>query len=263
MNMRTIGLCGLAALILPHWMSVSVQATVIFQDGFEGDTAGTSLGATVPPIGDHYAFSGFVRDSSTSPPGAAASGTKFAQVSASGLGDRWFISPATQTAITGQVIDFNAKFYIVANPSTTAALDYNTFTDSIFGGRGFDVVVHTDGSLQYYDGSYHNVSASGTIHTNQWISTDIVADFTAGTYTANIDGVIFSAPFSGGTGHPTNFLNVVPYVDSGASFFYDNINISQVPEPASLMLLGLAALGLPAVVRRRRTQKSSVTRARV
>jgi hypothetical protein len=242
MSSRTIVMCVSVGASLSGWMLSPTRAAILFQDTSEGRTAGTAVNAAPPPIGDQYGTQGVVRDTTTNPPGSAAGGTKFVQIGG-GLDNRWYITPANQTAVTNQVVQFDASFYIVTdNASATKAIDYNTFTNNGFAGRGFDILIHSDGSLEYYDGTYHSVAVAGTVHTGAWIATSVLADFAAGTYSATIDGFNFLGAFSGGAGHPTNFLTVVPDLNSGATGFYDSITIGTppLPEPGAI---GVAALG--------------------
>src|SRR4051812_28521615 len=125
MRVRAKGLCLGLIVFVSGWAAASASAgLVLFQDGFEGRTPGTTLDSQAPPVGDHYGTGGTAANSSTNPPGFAATGSIFASAGL-GNGNRWFVSPATpQSAITGQAVRFNVNFYIVTDSNTGKAIDF-------------------------------------------------------------------------------------------------------------------------------------------
>lgn len=212
-----------------------IQAVVVFQDNFESRAVGSLLPDAPPQIGSHYANGGTALDINTVPPGSVANGGNiFAQGPMDTDDHRMFISAANQSAMTNRPVNINFDFYLVGQleGEPLRLVDFNTFTDAAYTGRGVSFQLRTDGTARYYDGSFHDVE--GVFATNQWINVDIDADFGANTFTATAGELTFGGNMNEGT----NFASLLFYIQlqgpGPATYFYDNIVISDDRVPTEL-----------------------------
>ena len=192
---------------------------------------------------------------------------------AGGSGTWSWDSPGTTTPLSGQPTQStaaNGRGYAVSdqpgpgthvlsqaftvNPSSSVILSFDMFVNDwdsgpIFGGQGLD---HNGAANQF---ARVDIMSSGAgafdtgagVLANYFIGVDAGADpnpFTS--YLFDITGLV------GGGG---NFVLRFAEVDN--QFFFnmgvDNVSIQAVPEPASLLLLGMGAAGFAARLRRQKT----------
>lgn len=232
-------------------LASSVGAAIIFQDDFEGQPLGAGLWACTPPIGQSYngplPSQSPICDSATNPPGGGAGGS-LQFTGGTNVRQSMYISAADKTNATGKVVTFSADLYMMAGSSAqgveTAAFNA---TPNWYSGSSFDVLVRADGTAAYYDDTltnWHNVT--GTFQTDAWVSLEVIADYTAHTYQATLDGITWTANFTGYSApmaDTVGLFSLAP-VNASSTYFVDNVSVTIIPEPASLALLGLAVVTL-------------------
>jgi hypothetical protein len=134
--------------------------------------------------------------------------------------------------------------------SATAGLSYDLtgfgYTPTTPGGGT------TFGALQitFFSGANGTGSNLGTVQTspgNALVSNQINAGSATGVWTA-LDTGIATAP----TGAQSMEVFTIVVDQNPADVFFDDLSLTQVPEPSSFALAGLGALGLFAVQRRRK-----------
>jgi hypothetical protein len=234
--------------------SSPVFATVLFQDDFEGQTVGAFLQACTPPIGGGWYGAGiaanqFVIASKDAAPGPGAGNTgKFLYPNGPSCDNFGFLSAAAQAASTDQVVTYSMNMYVPSGAGTFGGIS-SYASASGWSLNIFDVYPFTDGTVKYYnEGDTKQQTAPGTFTTDAWISVQIVADFTLGTYTANVGGVTFSDVLnSNATSVSRCYLST-----SSGGIAFDNLSITTVPEPSTLLLTATGLLGLLAYAWRKR-----------
>jgi hypothetical protein len=249
MNALRLSMAIVFASVLAILAVARVNAeTTVFQDDFEGRTAGDPLSVALPQIGAAYTV-GYARDVTTNPPGSVApgGGTIFAQSSAT---DHW-LGMTNASATTGKVSQFDLDLFVQSGAGGgNSGVDLMTFTDTSYSNRGFDIFFMGDGTISYYDGSSHAVA--GTFTTNQWNHVTVKADYGLHTFTASIGSLAFSGTTTGTT-NSYGYLNIY-----GSDRFFDNLLVrvdpNPVPEPSSLVLLVAGVSGLLAYAWRKRKQ---------
>ncbi len=260
-GIKAIQSCRRSAAVLGITLiaAVSANAQIIFSDDYSRPdlvppSASAALAGTSPQVGDPYSGGGNVLDSAQAAGNAALAASALGGgniVQALGTNGRWWISSDSQLAAQSQTVSFSFDFYMV----NTAATEINvvTFTDGGFSGRGWDIVLRNDGSISWYDGSFHHLGE--TFDTGQKQTFSIVADFSQGTYVANIGSLSFNGNMTIGT---NTFASVLFYNSTGSEFYYNNaeIKIGAIPEPESFVLFCTAAISVLYLGRRRRNQFS-------
>jgi hypothetical protein len=245
----TVSVCGSAS-----------RGAVLFQDDFEAPHAALNsvLSSVTPIVGDHYTTDGsnvaHVRNTSTNPPGTvAAGGSQFVEAPRT---DGWVVTPASTTLATNKLVTFSFDFYL-ASDDPAAPRKFLDLVNYDSGRAGFDLVLYgDDGSIAYFDGPGQNtlVTLPGDNHfaRDTWVPFNLVADFSAGLFTATVGTFSFSGDFATwaalGGDHIHTFDTFLYSTGNAPTTFYDNILIT-VPEPASL---GLLAMGGLLLLRRRR-----------
>jgi PEP-CTERM motif len=122
-------------------------------------------------------------------------------------------------------------------------------------GKGFPVdvildytIVSTASNMTGIDASY--AGANGSIFESAYNNGNLVSTLTDGNTGSN-NGVVFTG--SPATFGPFSSLNIHKDIDAiSFSEFTDSVQVSGVPEPASLSMMGLGLLGLGLVGRRKR-----------
>jgi hypothetical protein len=225
---------------------VGAAEIVVFQDNFEGRTAGDPLSVALPQVGAAYT-SGYARDVTTNPPGGVAPGGGgiFAE---SNVADQW-LGMTNASATVGKVSQFDLDLFVVSGAGGGASgVDLMTFTDTSYSNRGIDIFFQGDGTITYYDGASHAVP--GTFTTNVWNHVTVNADYSLHTFTASIGSLAFSGALTGST---TGYGYVNVY---GSDRFYDNVLVrvdpNPVPEPSTMVLLVTGLVGLLAYAWRKR-----------
>jgi hypothetical protein len=255
--MRSLSTCvvALAFAALVCVSSSAFSGIVLFQDSFEGDTVGAALGTVTPSVGQNYTTNvddALIANVTTQPgPGAGNSGKFVAINTAVGLNARAYLTAEGQAASAGEVVTFKGNMYVAAGSGR--ALDIATYADlPSFAGNVFDWSVYKNGTVTYYNtGDTVKQTATGTFTTGAWVPFQVVADYTAKTYSVNVGGVTFSDVFN------TASTNSVPGLflscpTTGVALDNLAITIGQVPEPSSLLVLVSGVVGLLAYAWKKR-----------
>ncbi len=172
--------------------------------------------------------------------------------------------------------DFNNNGTNPAQPVTNmlalfgAAATPNAFSDYIQLGV---VPFYPGGSMTYgFRTRYNDATGGGIIDTGVsrkagWTELSIEADpySTGGAVRFYIDGVLKGSSYrAGGNGGAGGLSQVdLQFVRLGnnsktyENFWYDDVNLSLVPEPTSFMLLGAAAFGVAGLAKRHRGQRAA------
>jgi hypothetical protein len=107
-----------------------------------------------------------------------------------------------------------------------------------------------DGSVKYVDGTGTHTIAGLTNKVNQWQTLAIDADFNTDTFSLNLDGnTVAGLTWAGGdlSTIQSVVLEVISPTYPDNSFYrggFDNFELSSVPEPSVMALLGLSGLVL-------------------
>lgn len=236
-------------------------ATTIFQDDFESHTGrtvtvGNQLSSLVPLIGESYTTTlanesgvpAVIADVTTAPgPGETNSGNF---IDLKTMSYNWAnISTLNQSAIQGKVVEFKYDAYVESGTDLQAGLDFGTHMGQWYG-SAWNIILSSNGDVLYYDTTYHN---AGTFTTNSWVPVRVVADYGTKTFDATVGALSFSGDFQTSSGNDT-FAGMILCRDSGCgtSLYVDNLAITLVPEPGSLVMLVVGAFGLLAYAWRRR-----------
>ncbi len=244
------------------YFSSPASATTIFQDDFESHTGrivtvGDQLSSLVPLIGESYTTTlanesgvpAVIADVTTAPgPGETNSGNF---VDLKTLSYNWAnISAVNQSAIQGKVVEFKYDVYVESGVAPQAGLDIGTHMGQWYG-SGWNIILSTNGDVWYYDTTYHK---AGTFAAGSWVPVCVVADYGAKTFDATVGTLLnFSGAFQTSSGNDA-FASLILTRDSGGdtSVYVDNLAITLVPEPCSLVMLPVGVVGLLAYAWRKR-----------
>jgi len=233
------------------------KAEVLFYDNFETDTAGLS-GSTedLDPVIGTGDVGGFwepdespeteiqVLNDAPIQSGVAGDNNYLKVDSANSKAKGW-----DRAKTENQLLELTCSVYVPAgNPSNKPGNIAGW--DEVEGLRAFSVYFDAGGSLRFYDGgSWHNITSIGFTE-NEWFDVSILADMSAATYEFTVAGQTATEDLHWISGaNQIDRLSI--YASGGATIFYDNISLVQVPEPSSLVLLGGSLLGFALVGRRR------------
>ena len=150
----------------------------------------------------------------------------------------------------GVPLEMKCSIYIPS--SNQSIVGIGGFDDPTgFSGRTFDVYFGDNGLMRFYDGSdYHDTTLA--YQEDKWLDLVVVADMSTGKYRLSVDGQWAAEElfWNGGATKIQSFL----FYNNGnnTEFYLDNVSLTVIPEPASLVLLALGGLGLAAVLRRKR-----------
>lgn len=234
--------------------SATANAEIIFQDDFEGHTAGVALSTVTPPIGKSYWESvsgsvGNILNETTIPPGGTSN--QFVG-GAAGITEVMHITTADRAASTDGLVQFDFDLYVRGNSSGYFAFEVATFTSDAYWytGRGWNLRFGVDGNLAWYgqqggvDGSYF-AGGNDSFRRDTWVPVQVVADYSAGTFEATVDGYSFSGNFASDAGNNA-FGNLATWrnIPGAGESYIDNVTIRIIPEPSSLVTLFAGLIGL-------------------
>lgn len=131
--------------------------------------------------------------------------------------------------------------------------NYDVAAEDNTGGVFFDVSFDYQTSILIYDGANTFIDTNIVWFPNEWFNFEIVSDMNAQTHTYFFKGVnIYSHSFFEATTYGNAALFSDNWHQAGEYGDMDNFSVEGVPEPATLTILGAAAL---VALRRKRTQK--------
>jgi hypothetical protein len=176
---------------------------------------------------------------------------------------RIFTSSESTTADNGLTFDFMpgtgsaagnavAWFYVFADDgdaANTGYIQYYLVNASSAPGATPVLQYHPAGTSTW---SYLSIPA-GAWTNEQWNTMQVTLDSTHQTFGFSINGKSIANDLSiatAGNGHATRFSKFWAYEINSNDLYIDNVRVSAVPEPASLVLLGLSGAAL--FMRRRR-----------
>ncbi|MCC7350432.1 MAG: PEP-CTERM sorting domain-containing protein [Phycisphaerales bacterium] len=245
MQFRTAGSLALVASLA---LSSFASAAVLFSDDFEGVgyTNGQTVNSTTPDVGQPWnpiagSGSSTIRDGTdvgfVAPAGSG--GTFYAS-----LGDRIAImqDAAGITATTSVKVYTEFDFYV--NSAADYGLELITWSPSA---RGIDALIKSNGTLSYYTNlsNTFNPVANFSFTTNSWQHGSLVIDYATGAASLTVGSSTgnFTVADPGSISLKEFYFNANALQNN---VYVDNIVVSTtpVPEPASLSLIGLGALGL-------------------
>jgi hypothetical protein len=250
----------------------TVSAAVVFADDFDGPTTFfrarqnyDSLGVHPPDVGqDPWQQNGVLRDGSDAGYPAPKAGTGGTFYGEPGLLptyrrlDGW-LTPAGGAATLNQVVRYNWDVYVQSYSGSDpfSGFEFSTFsTPGLAGGgiRGHDIWLAADGTLGYYTGSEGLVyvpSNEFSFSTDTWISPQLVVDYSTGAASLTIGSQTKNFSFITSGANRADQLILSNASTGNHLALFDNIQVSVVPEPASLSLAALGAVSL-----RRRNRKA-------
>ena len=245
---------GLVLGGLMCFASPTLNAAVLFQDDFEGQTFGGSLVGRTPLVGEAGAgyygstASSITGDISTKPiPGATASG-RFATANAPG---NIFFTHLLGGVHSNEVISIEASIYVDSSfPNGLGLGMYGNHDGYALNSNAMDF--KPDGTMGYDNGGAF-VAFDGTLPLNKWMPLHVTMDYVAKTWTGSIDGTPITI-----AGNPTipftayevvNQIDKVYWASNNDASFVDNVLIYQgasqiVPEPSTLLLMLFGLFGL-------------------
>lgn len=257
MRLHGYGAAVMVALLL---LGNVATGQVVFSDDFDGPTTFfrarqnfDSLGVHPPDVGvDPWQQNGVLRDGSDPgyPAPGANGGTFYAQPGSPRLQGQ--LTSPDAAATFNKVVNISWDMYL---KSTTGGLS-NSFelgswdTGYLAGPRGYDLFFKPDGTLDVYTNSGGFVTApSFSFATDQWVSPSMTIDYATGAASLTIGAQTTNFTVADLTAHRLDVITFQDYSGGANLALFDNFTVA-VPEPASLSLLGVAALGL---MRRRRS----------
>lgn len=201
------------------------KTVVVFSEDFESQPAGALLAKLKPSVGEAYAPNSVSRvvigEQDGLPAASKTGGKQFAKLTPGSDGLR--LTPQQQADLRKQSVRLTFEIRIPKGDGTRGA-DIQSFLGAVPEGRAFNLLLHDDGQIHYYAGGHRAVA--GRLPTDQWVSVEIVADYSRHVFRATIGKTVFVGRFD----TATDSLSQIYFGEFGdPTFFYDNVRLEIVP----------------------------------
>lgn len=222
----------------------AVAANAQWSDNFDSYAAGTQLhgvGGWAGWNNDPNAGALVSNAQSSSAPNSidVAGGTDIVQVFAGATSGIWMFSGEVfiPTAYTGQSYFIMMNTYTGNGGNWSMQMQFDTATGN---------VVNLGGSA-----GQTFVATPTPFIRGQWVDFDVTIDLDNNSHTGRYNGIeVVSGQWYGPTGVAA-IANIDLFANGASSVYYDNLELSIVPEPGTFIALGVGLAGLLALRRRK------------
>jgi len=258
---------GSLTLVASLALANVASAAIVFSDDFDGPTTFwrarqnyDGVAVHPPDVGAAWQVSGVLRDGSDAgyfPPLPTTGGTFYMEPLPRADG---FLTTAGGDETVNQLTHFSWDFYVqgytgaaaeAAAANGTNGLEFGSFDTGLTQGgpRGTDFFLLADGTLKYYTNSggfTHVPSNSFSFSTDRWLSATMDVDYATGAASLTIGSQTANFPVADSGANRLDQMIFTNSSTGGKLSVLDNIvvRVGEVPEPASLALVSLGALGL-------------------
>lgn len=270
--MRAYRIRVLFGLVLSMAIGAAANASVLFQDDFQSDVAGTfpdCQSTTLHPVigagdvGGSWTVSdnrntgtGLQVWNNADPnlggyPNCVAGSNNYVKMSRYNDGSEGYLWAGgwDASATANQQIELKFSLFKPTGHPPTAFI--GGFADQDYNGRSFSIYVRSAGNIDYYDGGdWHDTGVSVALDT--WQNMTLKANMQSHTYTLTVGNTTSGLLNWTGDASSVSCLNFANTAAYDGSFCLDNVQLSAVPEPTTASLLGVGCMALAAYAWRKR-----------